>query len=491
MTKSRSAYLGLLFAAILLAWRERAHFPARKILIASIFVVAAVAGLAAIAAASGHLDKKVLTESTKSLTYRVEYWRGAWGMITDGRLRWLTGVGPGNFGGPYLQHKLPQASEEISDPHNFLLEVWATAGLPALIAIVISLIVGLRASFGPSSNPEDADDPSNEPQPVAKWLVFVGGLGGFSLVMTLGRLNPFSGDDFSRLVILAAGWSLAVLLGASLWKRVPLTSDALGLGVVAIVINLLAAGGVGFAPVSLMMWGLLALALNLREDRACSQRRDVGDRGLSFVVMAIVAAAIGTYIGTVLPFWRAQSAMSEAETALTSVIADPKRADAAYLRAIMVDVYGSRSRIARAFLEYREWQRRGSPPEDFTWHRIDSGLLSALKPPLNPDNLAVQRLRAKIAREFLDLPNLIPAERLRIRNDRLDASRAACNLYPADATLRADLAEAYADLNKFPEALDEGRLALELDAANPHKDKKLRDVQRKRLESAMETWKAM
>ena len=47
---------------------------------------------------------------------------------------WL-GCGPGNFGDYYTQYKLPIASEEIKDPHNFLFEVAANAGLPALLAL--------------------------------------------------------------------------------------------------------------------------------------------------------------------------------------------------------------------------------------------------------------------------------------------------------------------------------------------------------------------
>ncbi len=46
---------------------------------------------------------------------------------------WL-GCGPGNFQDFYTQYKLPEASEEIADPHNFLLEIWATAGTPAATA---------------------------------------------------------------------------------------------------------------------------------------------------------------------------------------------------------------------------------------------------------------------------------------------------------------------------------------------------------------------
>ena len=54
-----------------------------------------------------------------------EYWQSTLTMIV--RHPWL-GVGPGNFQDYYTQFKLPAASEEIRDPHNFVLEVWATAG---------------------------------------------------------------------------------------------------------------------------------------------------------------------------------------------------------------------------------------------------------------------------------------------------------------------------------------------------------------------------
>src|SRR5262249_9011447 len=82
------------------------------------------------------LDAAVLTEATKSLGYRLQYWRSTLAMIARHP---LLGVGPGNFQDYYTQFKLPEASEEIRDPHNFLLEVWATAGTLALTALCAAL----------------------------------------------------------------------------------------------------------------------------------------------------------------------------------------------------------------------------------------------------------------------------------------------------------------------------------------------------------------
>lgn len=494
MTKSRSAYLGLLVAMLVLAWRERRRVPARVLALGALGVVASAALLVVAAAMAGKLDKQVLTESTKSLVYRAEYWRGAWGVIWDGPNRWLSGLGPGNFAGPYLRHKLPQASEEISDPHNLVLEVWATAGLPAVLALAAALGFGLREVFGPPRiGPEEARDEAEAagaPRSSA-WLVVAAGLGGWLLVAALGRLNPFGSDGTNRWLILGLAWGAAVVMGRPLWKRGGMAADVLGLGVVAIAVNLLAAGGIGFAPVSLMLWGLLGLGQNLREDRRCSVRRPVGGRGLAFGFAAVAAATIGTFFGTVPPFWKAEAAIAAAEAALTGPVAKPERADKFYLRAVLTDPLGSRARIARANLEFREWQRRGRPAEDLAWHRIDSGLKSALKLPLDPNNLLVQRLRARFAREFLDLPNLLPAERFRIRTDRLDACLAACSLYPTDATLRADLAEAHADLDQFAKAAEEAHRALDLNRTTPHADKKLREDVRARLRGAIPNWEAL
>src|SRR5262249_19715776 len=143
LTKSRSAWIGLLVGIVIVAWKSRKEVPRR------VYVATGVLGLALIAAlvvgglVTGRLDREVLTQAPMSLGYRWEYWRGTWRLLTGGAtdlataLRSATlwrGVGPGNFRGPYLRYKLPESSEEILDPHNLFLEVWATGGIGALLA---------------------------------------------------------------------------------------------------------------------------------------------------------------------------------------------------------------------------------------------------------------------------------------------------------------------------------------------------------------------
>jgi O-antigen ligase len=61
-----------------------------------------------------------------SLTYRWQYWVGATRLFIHHP--WL-GVGWANFGEPYLAFRLPQAVEEIKDPHNFIVRAFAELGI--------------------------------------------------------------------------------------------------------------------------------------------------------------------------------------------------------------------------------------------------------------------------------------------------------------------------------------------------------------------------
>lgn len=503
LTKSRSAYVGLLAAMVGLAWIERRRVSFKRLALVVGGSIVVVAILVGVATRAGQLDKQVVTESTKSLTYRVEYWRGAWGVITDGRSRWLTGIGPGNFGGAYLRHKLAWASEEISDPHNLFLEVWAVAGLPALIALVVGLGFGLRECFAKGDRDGRADGDDGEPESAAPvsstWLVVSAGLGAWFLVVALGKISPFEPDPMAhslnldlspRWLILGGAWFASVVLGRLFWNRLPVSGDALGLGVLAIVVNLLAAGGIAFAPVSLMLWGLLALAQNLRDDRRSGGRRPVGGRGLAFATAAIAAGLTGTFLGTALPFWKADAAISRAELAQKAPTVDLDLAVESYRQAIAADPLSARGWLGWARLEFTNWRTHPSEPFAFTWLAIDSKLKSALKPPLNPKSPLVHGLRAGMARAFLEGPPLSAIERSRIRADRLNSCLAASALYPTNASLRADLADALAEVGKFDEAIEQGRRARALDDDMPHHDKKMPADVRTRLNANMPRWRA-
>ena len=68
------------------------------------------------------------------------------------------GVGPGNFGGPYLKYKLPESSEEILDPHNMFIEVWATAGVLGIARPCGRAGIGALEFAWPWRTPEQGAD---------------------------------------------------------------------------------------------------------------------------------------------------------------------------------------------------------------------------------------------------------------------------------------------------------------------------------------------
>jgi hypothetical protein len=61
-----------------------------------------------------------------SLTFRWKYWVGTWRII---RMHPWIGVGWDNFSAAYMMTRLPEAAEEIRDPHNFILKFFVELGI--------------------------------------------------------------------------------------------------------------------------------------------------------------------------------------------------------------------------------------------------------------------------------------------------------------------------------------------------------------------------
>ncbi len=258
LTKSRSgciaAALGILVVGVMAWTTGRIGW---KVAVLAVGVLGAI--VAAAIAVKG-LDIEFLTESLKSARFRSQYWHGAWKIIGEHPL-W--GCGPGNFQTTYPRFKLPDASEEVADPHNFLMEVWATAGTPAAVALVAMLggyFWTVRGAFRRTSSL------ASEPNAVYHSPLFpvAGMVFGFFAAVPLGVLGraPLSA------VFLLLGLSLAVATVAGLWDWIrggELPPTVPSIGVAVLLVDLLAAGGIGFPAVAGTLWLLLALGLNLAD----------------------------------------------------------------------------------------------------------------------------------------------------------------------------------------------------------------------------------
>ena len=504
LTKSRSAWVGLVAALGVLAWRERRRVRPRTLLLAAAAGLVIVGGLTAAGLATGRLDRLVLTESGKSMRYRREYWVGAWRAVNESPQAFWTGFGPGNFAAPYVRHKLPEASEDIHDPHNFVLEVWTSGGLRAVVPLAAAVGLALWLLLGPGSNEEDdpplpspVDPPAAPAEKPARrdpgaapvhpgWVVAAAALGWIA-AMWPGKLDPF--ESFDRWMILGAAWGFAVLCGYLLWSRRPLSAAALGAGALAILINLTAAGGISVPAVALMLWSLLAIGLNLRDNRGSGRLREGGGRLAAFALAAAWAALMGTFYGTEWPHFRLEAAMADAESLLKKRPPDFDGALADLDRATRADKFSSRPWQRMAGVEYEAWMFRGGKPDDLRWRKVVTELLMATEPPRPSDSWTAHRERARWASLlFKQLGGLSPKESLPLRANMVEASRKAVLLYPTNASLRARLAEASADIGMYADALAEGKEALRLDALTPHADRKLEPAVRQWLEGKLPGW---
>jgi O-antigen ligase/tetratricopeptide (TPR) repeat protein len=524
LTKSRSAYVGLFVALLVLAWRARRGVSARALALSGIGLAAVLGVLIVGGLATKQLDPEVITQSSKSLRFRREYWVATWGVITDApspyastglsalpggpdeevdtgspRTFWW-GVGPGNFATPYLRHKLPEASEEIQDPHNMVLEVWATAGVLAMLALLAALGIGLREMLGPAREavPDGLDEsPGRSKVDQAArsrsgWLVLMAGLGWLA-VWALGKLNPMvQGDLFARWLILGLAWASAVVLGAPLWGRRPIPAAGLGVAVLALSINLLAAGGIGIPSVAMSLWVLLAIGLNLREDRPCGRLRQAGGLGPAVVLACVWAGLAGTFYGAVMPFWKSEAERAVGDAAMAARPPAFEVARKAYMQAIEDDHYNIRPWISLADLEYAHWR---SPEmanrKEPRWEKALLALDGALDPKWrSPNNLALRRRYAAYARAILrEMPaDAKPFELLSLKTKIVRTYRRASAIYPTNATLRAELAQASAEIGMYNDAVREGNQALLLDGLTPHLDKKLSDGLRAQLKAQIPTW---
>jgi hypothetical protein len=83
---------------------------------------------------------------------------------------------------------------------------------------------------------------------------------------------------------------------------------------------------------------------------------------------------------------------------------------------------------------------------------------------------------------------LKPHEAMRLRGEMVKSTRTAARLNPTSTELHARLADASAEISMYQDAVDEATEALRLDRLTPHRDKKLPEKVRKRLEALIPTW---
>jgi hypothetical protein len=427
--------------------------------------------LALVIAAAGGGASQMLALASKSLGYRLQYWQSSLAMIADHP--WV-GVGPGQFQNAYTAYMLPTASEEVADPHNFLIEVWATAGTPALLALLALLVAFgrtvIRSAQGNRHTPCAVADGTRRVPATSDdhpRSVYLGAGCGFLLALPLGLMSA-AGPSY---VVVWLGLPMWVWLGLPLaaatmalldrWVIAgPLSPVLPAIGVSVLLVNLLGAGGIAAAGVAGTLWLLLAVGLNVA---GSAERLAPKPVGLALLVLASLLGA-ACYQTAYAPVLNSQAEVHKADMT-------PLARESHLLAAAAADPLSAQPWKDLAALAMLRWQQE---PSDAVYDLYEKCRQAAAR--LDPRS-------APMWMRFGD--DELAAYEKQPRRARLELAiqsyRRAVQLYPNSATCRAKLALACqraGDREAFRRQRDR---ALELDRLTPHLDKKLPGELRQRL----------
>jgi tetratricopeptide (TPR) repeat protein len=487
LTKSRSAFVGVTFGVIgVTIWDfVRRRLPRWPVLLGAALGLGC---LLLLATWVGGLDRQVLTEAPKSLLYRMQYWRATVGMIADYP---GLGCGPGNFKECYTRYKLPEASESITDPHNFLLEICATAGVPAFMVfagIAGAALIQIRRRR-PGAEAITPDVQLNN-IPV---LVYSGLAVGVVAAVPVGALSGFP-INFELLLLCLPASGIAIWLLHRWVLSGQLAVSVLTLALTALLINLLAAGGIGYPGVGHLVWVLLALLINLSEIDLASTREEstknadsssTGDTkpgasdstrrwpgsqpgrravgGVLALAVLLLAACFYTGYRPVL------AAHKHITNAMSS--RDWREAEREYQAATVADPWWAEPWELLADLSFQRWRQS----TDSTARRVNLEQFEQFSETARNSDPHSSRLHRRCGDWLLEMYQR--TEDGELGGQAVDAYRRAVELYPNSGILHAQLAWALHLIGLDDESAEEAERALALNRLTPHEEYWLQNQQ--------------
>jgi hypothetical protein len=492
LTKSRTAWVGL--AAGLFTWSllrlRRDESPALKLkFVWGLSLILIVIGFFAVAGLSGGIDREVISEAPKSLKYRLQYWTGAWKVIQD---RPVLGTGPGNFRQHYLQYKAPESSEEISDPHNLVLDVWTSGGIVGVIGLMGFCLVGLRTLLAknhtainvPAIDDETKTDRSKKhnragthpPRLRMSDPLMIGVASSFVVVYCMGWL--LNGDYDLRLVVLLMCWLVLSSVLAVQVRSVQLSSECLAGACVALLVHLLGAGGIEMPAIMQTLVVLFALGTmrNSSEDEKISNDQrsllvSQNRRKMFPVVLTVGGGCVLLFAyclaTSTIPVLNRNSLLTLGDTNW-SERGKLREAMAMYREAAEVDPFSPEPPERLAELSFQRWE---SLPEASENDFKPVYQFSELAIELDPYNVRHYRaLGLRYLKKFVRTENSSDAARA------VEYLSQAIERYPYNSRLRTELAVALNRSGRLTQSMREAEEALRLDKINhreKHEDKYL------------------
>ncbi|MGC1273162.1 MAG: O-antigen ligase family protein [Planctomycetaceae bacterium] len=431
LTKSRTAWVGLVvgsLAAIALQLIRRR--VARRMLWTGVGSFAAIVLLLATVYAAGGIDRQVFSESPKSLQYRLDYWTGAFRVLSE---RPLLGTGPANFRSHYLEHRVPGASEEIASPHNLLLDVWVAGGLLSLLMILALLGYAIGQIVRASPRDFTVEEPATVWTPLETGavvafpvVVAIYFLGGDGIDWRLLAIAPISA--LAHFCLIRSNTIASLVVGA-------------GAGFLALIVHLFGADGIEFPAVVQTLLLFVAVVDRPRESspRSVALLPAVGFGGLT--VACLLTGVAPVLNGGALTS-RGERLARDGDPSAERVLSEAAAADSLALRPVVLlaelATLRARSTSSRADLENatRRWE----------------AVLA-----MEPRDLHARRQLASLLMSYGDSKLAVDASDLLTR---------AVELSPTDASLRVEAAVALEAADRPAAATTQAAAALNLDDLN-------------------------
>lgn len=516
LTKSRTAIIagvvgvGTYGMASAMASQTSSSTSLRQVVRWTIIAGLVLSGVTMIAGLTGGLDRFVLAEAPKSLQYRLEYW---WSTLQVIRESPLMGAGPGQFRQSYLAHKLPRSSEEITDPHNLILDVWVNGGLISLIGLVWLTFRLTQTVFGTTwftrkvfafkqllhaKNDETIPlaatvrESGTRPVPVQKIpqpklpertgnseseVTAVNWQGWRSpfrwgAVGSLVSLWLITGGLESLLLILIVGWILSIEVLDNVLPAEPLTPGVWGAAGITLFVHLCGAGGIAMPAITQLWFVCCLLAAGQPASRASEYMRTWQKWSVLAAGLLLLSAG---FVTAAQPAGYCRWLLEQGDFAQS-----PSTQERSYRLATQVDNLNDQPWMRLAELEFQKWRTtRAISDEDFV------KAVAAQKQAIQRNPLSFQAHQS-LAQFYAER-----AARTGDADDKINAvqeMQIALSRYPHNAVLLAEAANVFAIGGETTLAKSTAQQALEQDDINRaagHRDKWLTEAQRLELQQTL------
>ena len=429
-----------------------------------------------------------------SLNFRWQYWTASAKLLAD---RYATGVGRENFGRHYLKYKTIDSPEEVSNPHNFLVNAAAEWGVIGLVGVVVMLVGGSIAVTRRQATQVQADSDAAVTGRPLLWGLGVGGAVFFVRLFLLGSsdVNYLFVATFVPVIVWAVVFAL---LSTESDKTGPFrngTLPGLAVGINCCLLAFLVQEGINFAVfipgAATTFFAMLAIPIADYRMRiadwsaagAPSRRR----RGGGWILPAVACVVVFSYlIWIVLPVGRAGAALTRARAAVGQLIRGTYEVQPAYVeyaRAAALDGLDPTppAECAGWLIRYAEVGTDREAAIERSLALIDTAIAR------DPLSTSLHRQKMRLCREAYRL-----TDDSRYNAAAIAPARRVVELYPQSPEAHADLGTCLLDAARespdaalLTEAMEHLRRALELDDARPSWEelRRFRPRQRKQIES--------